>query len=228
MGLGIPMKTLISTVRQTPFWGFVLMAALALLPGSASASQGGFTISVANQTMTQGMLGNSAILVTPLNGYTGNITFAATASSPGFANGCVLFSNYANISGVNPTTVGDLTIATRNWDCPPDATGKLIGGGNIGSVRGDGPRRDGQRDSKPMGVMLGGALLTGLLGLRSHKLRRLACLLVLITLGGFAIGCSEPAPLLTPKGNYVLTLVGTDSGATPNITATTTFTVVVQ
>ncbi|MEO6981809.1 MAG: hypothetical protein ABI072_01675 [Edaphobacter sp.] len=183
---------------------------------------------MANQAMTQGTLGNSAILVTPLNGYTGNITFAATGSSPGFANGCVLFSNYVNVSGVNPTTVGDMTIATKNWDCPPDATGKLIGGGNIGSVSGSGFRQDRKRDSKPLGVALGGVLLTGLLGLRSHKLRRLACLLVLVTLGGFAIGCSEPAPLLTPKGNYVLTVVGTDSGATPNITATTTFTVVVQ
>ena len=222
------MKTLFSIVRRTTLWGLIVAVAVVLPAGKALASQGGFTISVTNQAMTQGTLGTSAIVVTPLNGYTGNITFGATASSPGFANGCVLFSNYANVSGVNPTTVGDLTIATKNWDCPAEAVGKLIGGGTIGSVRRDRPRRGNSRGSWPMEAALSGALLIGLLGLRSDKLRRLACLMVLMALGGFAVGCSDPAPLLTPKGSYVVTVVGTDSGATPNITATTTFTVVVQ
>jgi disulfide bond formation protein DsbB len=79
-----------------------------------------------------------------------------------------------------------------------------------------------------MAAAMVGALLAGLFGTRSRKLRRLVCVLGLVALGGFATGCSEPAPLLTPKGSYALTLVGTDSDATPNITASTTFTVVVE
>lgn len=214
------MKTMFLNTRQ-----MILFASLLLAAGTAAATQGGFTISATNETITQGTLGSSAITITPLNGYTGNITFAVTASTPGFANGCVLFSNYANVSGVNPTTVGNLTVATRNIDCPPNSIGNQIGGATIGEVRSLDATPHG---STPLGVALGGVLLAGLLGRRSRKLRRLASLLVLVALGGFAIGCSEPAPVLTPKGSYALTLVGTDSGATPNITASTTFTVVVQ
>jgi hypothetical protein len=79
-----------------------------------------------------------------------------------------------------------------------------------------------------MEVALGCVLLTGLLGLRSDKMKRLACLLVLASLGGFATGCSDPSPLLTPKGSYVVTVTGTDSGATPSMSSTTTFTVTVE
>lgn len=219
------MKTSISIIsyaRQMML--LVLLPAAALLTGTAFASQGGFTISATNQTLTQGTLGSSAITVTPLNGYTGNITFAVTGSSPTFANGCVLFSNYANVSGVNPTTVGNLTIATKNFDCPPNSIGNQIGGSTIGEARSG----TWHGRSMPVEAALGGVFLIGLAGARSRKLRRLACLLVLIAMGGFAVGCSEPAPVLTPKGNYTLTLVGTDAKATPNITAATTFTVVIQ
>lgn len=222
------MKTLFLNVRQMMLWGLVLLVG-ALFTGTAHATEGGFSISATNETITQGTLGSSSITVTPVNGYTGNITFAVTASNPALTNGCVLFSNYANVSGVNPTTVGNLTIATQNLACPPNSIGNQIGGGTISEVRPSGfVRRGDSKSSKPMEAALGGGLLIGLLGLRSHKLRRLACLLVLIAMGGFAVGCSEPAPLLTPKGSYALTLVGTDSGATPNISASTTFTVTVQ
>lgn len=201
-----------------------LLPAAAVLTNTAVASQGGFTISATNETITQGTLGSSAITVTPLNGYTGNITFAVTGSSPAFANGCVLFSNYANVSGVNPTTVGNLTIATRNFDCPPNSIGNQIGGSTIGEARSG----TWHGRSMPVETALGGVFLFGLAGARSRKLRRLACPLVLAALGGFAVGCSEPAPLLTPKGSYTLTLVGTDAKATPSIMATTTFTVMIQ
>ena len=221
------MKTLIS---KTPYarWQMLLslLSAAVLLAGTAFASQGGFTISATNQTITQGSLGSSAITVTPLNGYTGNITFAVTGSSPAFANGCVLFSNYANVSGVNPTTVGNLTIATKNFDCPPNSVGNQIGGSTIGEVRRGDSAEHGR--SMPMEAALGGIFLFGLAGARSRRLRRLACLLMLIGMGGFTVGCSEPAPLLTPKGSYTLTLVGTDVKATPSLTATTTFTVAIQ
>jgi hypothetical protein len=225
------MKTPFLNVRRDLLCALLLMAAGSLFPGTAVASQGGFTVSVSNEAVTQGSLGSSSILVTPLNGYTGNISFLATASSPALTNGCVLMTNYANISGANPSTVGNLTVATRNWDCPPNSTGQLIGGGTVSEIRRDAaPRRGAWKaeSSKPLEVALGGILLTGLLGVRSHKLRRLACFLVLVALGGFAVGCSQPAPLLTPKGNYVVTVVGTDSDVTPSITASTTFTVTVN
>ncbi|MCU1226819.1 MAG: Peptidase propeptide [Edaphobacter sp.] len=222
------MRTSFLNLRRNLLCALLLMAAATLFPGMAVASQGGFTVSVGNEAVTQGSLGSSSIIVTPLNGYTGNISFVATTSSPSLANGCVLMTNYANISGANPATVGNLTVATRNWDCPPNATGQIIGGGTVGEVRQDAAPRRGSGSSKPLEVALSGILLTGLLGVRSHKLRRLACLLVLIALGGFAVGCSTPAPLLTPKGSYVLTVVGTDHDATPNITASTTFTVTIN
>jgi hypothetical protein len=219
--LGIPMRALCLNVRRNMFRCLLLLAVGMMFAGTAEASQGGFTISISNEAVTQGELGSSSIVVSPIGGYTGNISFAATTSSPALTNGCVLFTNYANISGGSPATVGDLAVATRNWDCPPNSIGNQIGGSTVGEVRS-------APSSKGLAVALSGVLLTGLLGLRSTKLRRLACLLVLITLGGFASGCSDPAPSYTPKGSYVLTVVGTDSGATPNITASTTFTVVVN
>lgn len=225
---GVSMKTLFLNVHRCLFAVVLFLAAGALFPGTAVASQGGFAVSVGNEAVTQGSLGSSSIIVTPLNGYTGNISFVATASSPALTNGCVLMTNYANISGANPATVGNLTVATRNWDCPPNSTGQRIGGGTVSEVRKHAAPRRGSGGSKPLEMALGGMLLTGLLGIRSDKLRWLSCLLVLITLGGFAVGCSTPAPLLTPKGNYVVTVVGTDKDVTPNITASTTFTVTVN
>jgi|GEM_PF-2240885 len=221
------MKTCFSRARRT-LASFALLAAVVLLTGRAVASQGGFTISAANAVTTQGGLANSAIIVTPLNGYTGDISFTVTGAAPAFTNGCVLLSNYSNVSGVNPTTVGNLTIATQNLACPPNVVGNKIGGATIGAVvPGTPPGRSPGR-SRPMEAALGGIMLTGLFGLRSRKMKRLTCLLALIAVGGFSVGCSEPAPQLTPKGSYVLTLVGTDSSATPNLTASTTFTVTVQ
>ena len=221
------MKTCFSRARQS-LVSFALLTAVVLLTDSAPASQGGFTISAANAVITQGGLANSAILVTPLNGYTGDITFTVSGATPAFTNGCVLFSNYSNVSGVNPTTVGTITIATQNLACPPNVIGNKIGGATIGRVSpGTLPGQHPER-SRPMEAALGGIMLTGLFGLRSRKMRRLACLLMLAAVGGFSIGCSEPAPQLTPKGSYVLTLVGTDSSAPPNLTASTTFTVTIQ
>lgn len=121
------MKTLFLNVRQMMLWGLVLLVG-ALFTGTAHATEGGFSISATNETIAQGTLGSSSITVTPVNGYTGNITFAVTASNPALTNGCVLFSNYANVSGVNPTTVGNLTIATQNLACPPNSIGNQIGG----------------------------------------------------------------------------------------------------
>lgn len=217
------MKTLLTHLWLAKRSGWLLLIAL-LVVSPAWASIGSFTISAANEVVPQGTLGSSAITVTPLNGYTGNITFKVTGSSPSFANGCVLLTNYANVSGINPTTVGNLTVATRNIDCPPNAIGGPYGGSTIGAVR----PMNSAPNSSPLGIALGGFLLVGLLGRRSHKLRRLSCVLVLIALGGFTLGCSTAKPLLTPKGAYTLTLVGTDASATPNITASTTFTVTIQ
>jgi hypothetical protein len=222
------MKTCFLRARRTTLASFALLAAGVLLTGRAAASQGGFTISAANAVIAQGGLANSAITVTPLNGYTGDITFAVTGAAPALTNGCVLFSNYANVSGVNPTTVGTITIATQDLACPANVIGNKIGGGTIGSVLPGTPPGQRPERSRPMEAALGGILLTGLFGVRSRKMRRLMCLLALVALGGFSIGCSEPAPQLTPKGSYVLTLVGTDSSPTPNLTASTTFTVTIQ
>jgi hypothetical protein len=217
------MKALLLNVRRSIFLCLVFLAAATFCPFTAMASQGGFTISVGNEAITQGALGNSSIVVTPINGYTGNIAFSVTTSSPAFANGCALFTNYANISGANPATVGNLTIATKNTDCPPNSIGDQIGGNTIGEVRWP------VTHSNHLAIALSGFLVIGFAGRGSPRLRRLACLLVLVVMGGFATGCSAPAPpLLTPKGSYVMTVVGTDSDATPNITASTTFTVVVN
>ena len=217
------MKTLLSHMRLAKRSGWLLLIVL-LIASPAWATIGSFTISATNEVISQGTLGSSAVTVTPVDGYTGNITFKVTGSSPSFANGCVLLSNYANVSGVNPTTVGNLTVATRNLDCPPDSIGNPYGGSTIGAVR---PMTSAP-GSAPLGIALGGFLVVGFVGRRSHKLRRLSCLLVLVALAGFAMGCSTATPLLTPKGAYTLTLVGTDAHATPNITASTTFTVTVQ
>lgn len=217
------MKTLRSHVWLAKRSGWLLLIAL-LVASPAWASIGSFTISATNEVIPQGTLGSSAITVTPVDGYTGNITFKVTGATPSFANGCVLLSNYSNVSGINPTTVGNLAVATRNFDCPPDSIGNPYGGSTIGTA---GPMSSAP-GSAPLGIALGGFLVVGLVGRRSHKLRRLSCLLVLIALGGFALGCSTATPLLTPKGSYTLTLVGTDAHATPNLTASTTFTVTVQ
>jgi len=217
------MKTLYSHLRLAKRSGWLLLVAL-FVASPAWATIGSFTISATDEVIPQGTLGSSAITVTPVDGYTGNITFKVTGSSPSFANGCVLLSNYANVSSINPTTVGNLAVATRNFDCPPDSIGNPYGGSTIGAVR---PMSSGA-GAASLGIALGGFLAVGLVGRRLPKLRRLSCLLVPVALAGFAMGCSTATPLLTPKGSYTLTLVGTDAHATPNITASTTFTVTVQ
>jgi len=217
------MKILLTYIRLAKRSGWLLALAL-LVTSPAWGSIGSFTISATNEVVQQGTLGSSAITVTPIDGYTGDITFKVTGASPSFTNGCVLLSNYSNVSGINPTTVGSLAVATRNFDCPPDSIGNPYGGSTIGAVR----PMSSAPGSAPLGIALGGFLAVGLVGRRSHKLRRLSCLLVLVALAGFAMGCSTAAPLLTPKGTYTMTLVGTDAHATPNIAASTTFTVTVQ
>ena len=78
-------------------------------------------------------------------------------------------------------------------------------------------------------AVFAGLLLAGFLGRYSRKLRVLAGVILLATIGMAFTGCGGNSNTISnaPKGNYTLTLTGMDA-TTSTITATTTFTLTIQ
>jgi hypothetical protein len=78
----------------------------------------------------------------------------------------------------------------------------------------------------PAGIAFAGLILAGFLGRKSRWLRNAACVLALAVAGLALSACATSAinrgPSDPPKGNYTVTLTGTDSSTT-SIKASTTF-----
>ncbi len=199
--------------------------------GSATITVPPFSFALSGSTATaaQGSTGKSTITITPNNGYTGSISFAVSANS--LAHACFALPS-ATVTDGNPVT-STLIISTNQASCPnaqaqaaivSSLSPKTPGSNHLPSPR-----------NTELSMAVAGAVI-GLLGRRARKLRGLAAVLVLLTLGMIASGCgggngnsmtSTVDPNATPKGTYTITITGTDT-ATSTLNSTTSFTFTVN
>ncbi len=151
-------------------------------------------------TVKQGSPGSEGLTVTPAGGYTGtvNLTFS-TSNDTALANLCVFAGTGTNTNGsitVPSTTAvtGQITIDTNASDCVSATGGALKGRGlhliphTGGSLKAGNniPKRN---NPVPMGIAFAGLMLAGFLGRSSRKLRQLACVIVLASLGLVLSAC---------------------------------------
>jgi subtilase family serine protease len=194
---------------------------------TTSSGTGTFTISVPNITVAQGSAANSTITVTPSGGYTGTVQLNLSTSSNSLGNVCTVFSN-AVVSGTTPVTT-PLTIDTNAANCLATGNSRKAKG-QIIKVAGMSGGLNGRSGPVPVLAVLAGLLMAGLLGRYSRRLRMLAGVILLATIGMAFTGCgggSSNSVSNAPKGSYTITVSGQDS-STATITATTTFTLTIQ
>ena len=210
--------------------------------GGGSSGKGSFTMSFnpTSLTLKQGSSGLETLTVTPAGGYTGTMNLSySTSNDTALANLCVFagtgFNNDTSFTVSAATAVtGQITIDTNAADCA-STTGAVKGRGLLiprtkGTLKASNhdPRTSGRM---PAGIALAGLLIAGFLGRGSRKLRQLACLIALASLGLGLSACggitsgstiSDPA-----KGTYTITFSGADS-ANSALTATSAFTLVIN
>jgi len=213
--------------------------------GGGSSGKGSFTMSFnpTSLTVKQGSSGTEVLSVTPSGGYTGTLTLNyATSNDTALANLCVFAGTRLNsdtsltVAGSAAVT-GQITFDTNAADCTTTTTGGVVAGRGLrliphakGSLKASNQAPKGS-SRLPAGIALAGLLIAGFLGKSSHKLRRLACLIALASLGlglsacgGGVTGRTTPDPA---KGTYTITFSGMDS--TNNaLTAQSSFTLVID
>jgi len=194
-----------------------------------------FNLAAGNVTVMAGNPGVSTVTITPQNGYTGTIAWTVS-SSPALTNGCFIIPN-TTISGTTAVAT-TLTVNTVASACPTPA---LVGKGVSPRSIPDGAPHTNEKDLTPFlalqanqaGMAMVGLLFVGLMGRRCRRLATLATLCVLAAIGLAASGCAGVASTPPPssptaaKGNYAITIVGTDS-TTPSITASTSLTLTID
>jgi subtilase family serine protease len=216
-----------------------------LTVGGTSAGKGTFKVALSPSSLTvkRGSQQSETLTVTPAGGYTGTVNFTyATSNDTALANLCVLVgtglnsNGSASVTGTSPVT-GQITIDTKAVDCAGSATtGGVVNGRGLKVI----PRAKGSAistsDSFPKSshlpgeIAFAGLLLAGFLGRSSRKLRQLACLIALASVGLVLSACggtsgstlSDP-----PKGTYTITFTGTDSANTA-VTSGASFTLVIN
>lgn len=196
-----------------------------------SSGTGSFTLSATNITVAQGSAGNSTITVTPVGGYTGTVQFSFSTTSTTLANDSCLVFNNAIVTGTAAVTT-TLTIDTNAANCL--ATGTVQKGqkkfiqtaGIAAGLNG----ANGSAGPLMACAIVMGLMLAGLLGRYSRKLRMLAGIILLATMGMAFTGCGGSSTTVSnaPKGTYTLTLTGADSSSATIPQATTTFTLTIQ
>ena len=214
--------------------------------GGTSSGKGTYTMtfSPATLTVSQGSQGSEGLTITPSGGYTGtvNLTYN-TSNNTALANLCVFAGTGTNSSGsitvVNSAAVtGQITIDTNASDCASTTGGALKGRGlhmiphAKGSLKAsnNSPKRS---NPVPAGIAFAGLMLAGFLGRSSRKLRQLACVIALASLGLALSACgggvtSTGGNVANPaKGTYTITFTGQDS-VTSTITAQSSFSLVIK
>ncbi|HMG88216.1 MAG TPA: protease pro-enzyme activation domain-containing protein [Terracidiphilus sp.] len=214
--------------------------------GGTSSGKGTFAMafSVPTLTLKQGAQGSETLTVTPSGGYTGtvNLTFA-TSNDTALANLCVFAGTGTNANGsitVSSSTAvpGQITIDTNASDCVSSTGAALKGRGlrviphTRGSLKTNNntPKKS---NPVPAGIAFAGLVLAGFLGRSSRKLRQLACVMALASLGLVLSACgggssSSSSKVPNPtKGTYTITFAGQDS-ATSTITAQSSFSLVID
>lgn len=218
-----------------------------LTVGGTNAGKGSFKVALSpsSLTMKRGSQQNETVTLTPTGGYTGTVDFTyATSNDAALANLCVLVGTGLNpdgsvsVSGTSPIT-GQITIDTKAADCAASTTtGGVVNGRGLrlvprakGSlVAGNSPSR--KSSPLPAEVAFAGLLLAGFLGRSSRKLRRLTCLIALLSLGLALSACggvSSTGSSISnpPTGTYTITFTGTDSANTA-VTSGASFTLVIN
>ncbi len=191
-------------------------------------------------TVSQGTSGTETISVKPAGGYTGTVlvNFDAGSGDAALVNLCYSFTNMnssglgtVSISGTTAVTT-QLTLDTNAADCSPtgaiQTTGKQpmhrLGMGKTAKNTGGNPA--------PLAVAFAGLLLAGLLGRGSRKLRGLAGLILLATVGLAITACNNNGNTTTvsdpPKGTYTITVSAVDSVNSTITAPNTTFTFVID
>jgi hypothetical protein len=133
------------------------------------------------------------------------------------------------VTGTTPVTT-QLEFDTNATDCASAAIAK----GNKHAMHRFGAAntsRNNAPNPAPAAIAFAGLLLAGFLGRYSRKLRGLACMIVLASIGLALSACGGTSGTTTvsdpPKGTYTITVTATDS-VTATITATTTFSFVID
>ena len=214
--------------------------------GGTSSGKGTFAMAFTPATLTvkQGSQGTETLTVTPAGGYTGtvNLTYN-TSNNTALANLCVFAGTGLNSNGsiTVPSTAAaaELSLSTlMHRDCATTAGGvvKAHGMRLIPRTQGSGKASNNtpQRSNKiPAGIAFAGLLLAGFLGRSSRKLRQLACVIALASLGLVLSACgggSSSGGTTVPnpaKGTYTITFTGVDS-TTATITSPGSFQLVIN
>jgi hypothetical protein len=212
-------------------------SAVSVTVSAISSGKGSIAVAATNLTVSQGSSGSSTITVTPAGGYTGTVylTFDSSNDSA-LANLCYDFTTILSdgdgsvaVTGTTPVTT-QLEFDTNATDCASAAIAK----GNKHAMHRFGAAntsRNNAPNPAPAAIAFAGLLLAGFLGRYSRKLRGLACMIVLASIGLALSACGGTSGTTTvsdpPKGTYTITVTATDS-VTATITATTTFSFVID
>ncbi|WP_058186786.1 protease pro-enzyme activation domain-containing protein [Terracidiphilus gabretensis] len=206
-----------------------------------SSGSGAIAVSATPSTLTvsQGSQGSETILVTPSGGYTGTVILGVDfgSSDNTLANLCGGFTS-ANSSGNGEVMIGNssaastqLVLDTNASDCLTADAVKRTGMHQLRELMGKRiAAKSEPRSLLPEGIAFAGLLAIGFIGRRSRKLRGLVAVLLLATVGMALSACGSTNGNTVsnpPKGTYTTTIQAEDS-ATATITATTTFSFVID
>ncbi|HKO11162.1 MAG TPA: S53 family peptidase [Acidobacteriaceae bacterium] len=200
--------------------------------GGGTTGSPSFKLAAANMTVAAGSSASSNVTVTPVNAFTGTVSFTVTAS-PAMTNGCYAIGN-ASVAGSTAVTT-TLTVYTSKSQCSGSGVHSFARGGTATASVGRGQRT-------PRSLPLGMTALAGVLLFGFRRVRQVArsrawttmALLALALTAGFAGGCGTSSGTASSSttstssnvaaGSYTLTVTGTGS----SVTASTTLSVTVQ
>ncbi|GGG92464.1 protease pro-enzyme activation domain-containing protein [Silvibacterium dinghuense] len=208
---------------------------------TSTSSNGSFTLSATNVTVSQGSSGTSTVTVTP-SSYTGTIDWTIETNSESLVDYGCFSPESSTISSASAATTVTLTIYTSKSDCSTTSSAakshlhSFVRSSNLKSASAKQSPPAGSRFPLSSVVAVAGLLCVGLARRRSRITSLLGCVLILGAIG-FASGCgssgssssssSTSTSTDVAKGTYSLTLVGQDSSDS-SITNSTTFTLTVD
>ena len=193
-------------------------------------------LSLSQSSGTAAASGTSAITITPVNGYTGTVTWTV-ASNYTVVGGCYSIPN-TTVSGTSPVTA-TLTVSVGNGaTCPTGTTFFSRPGAQNASAHT--PSQPGHHSPAIPALATFGIVSLLLIGRRNRRLPALLAVMVFAGVGLGLSGCGGGSSSGTGGGgggtgggatttNYTITVIGTDT-TTSSITANTTlaFTLTVQ
>lgn len=207
----------------------------------SSSGTGSFSLAATNIAVSQGSSGSSTITVKPAGGYTGTVEIAFdTSNDSALQNLCYEFTDTltdgdGSVTVSNATAVTtQLSFDTNAADCATTGAVRKNGKHAFRSMhKASSDNKQGRNGMKTTSAAMAfaGLLLAGFLGSSSRKLRGLACLIVLASIGMAVTACggsSSNTISNPPKGTYTVTLSGSDTSSASVPTANTTFTFTIQ